>query len=168
MLNHIRAPGDTSVVHGYMIHSPCFQNSNRTTKFWQVQAAIILELHLIHLLSVVVATDHPEHDGRNIKIFSTNLKLKGWILSSMDDHHSRFMQHYCWLLMHHHHCPLVLCIYCETPATQTTTTGPTMPSWQIHVGAIQPERACNLVGSRQQRLCQAGHGLTNFDPSHYI
>ena len=108
MLNHIH--GNTSVVHGYMNHSPCFQNSNMTTKFWQVQAAIILELHLIHLLSVVVATDHPEHDGRNIKIFSTNLKLKGWILSSMDDHHSRFMQHYCWLLMHHHHCPLVLCI----------------------------------------------------------
>ncbi len=36
MLNHNRASGDTSVVHGYLTHSPCFQNSNTTTKFWQM------------------------------------------------------------------------------------------------------------------------------------
>jgi hypothetical protein len=77
MLNHIRASGETSVVHGYMIHSPCFQNSNTTTKFWQVQAAIILDQHLIRLLSIFVATVHPEHDGSSIKTFSTNLKSKG-------------------------------------------------------------------------------------------
>jgi hypothetical protein len=33
MLNHICVLGDTSVFHGYMIHSPRFQNSNTTTKF---------------------------------------------------------------------------------------------------------------------------------------
>jgi hypothetical protein len=69
MLNHICALGDTSVVHGYIIHSPCFQNSNTTTKFWQVQAAIILDLPLIRLLSIIVATVHPEHNGRSIKHF---------------------------------------------------------------------------------------------------
>ncbi len=88
MLNHICASGNTSVVHGYMIHSPRFQNSNTTTKFWQVQAAIILDLRLIHLLSIIVATVHPEHDSRSVKTFSTNLKSKGWILSSMDVHYS--------------------------------------------------------------------------------
>jgi hypothetical protein len=87
MLNHILALGDTSVVHGYMIHSPRFQNSNMTTKFWQVQAAIILDLHLIRLLSIIVAIVHPEHDGHCVKTFSTNLKLKGWILSSTDVHY---------------------------------------------------------------------------------
>jgi hypothetical protein len=87
MLNHIRALGDTSVVHEYMIHSPLFQNSNTTTKFWQVQATIILELCLIHLLSIIVAAVHPEHEGRSVKTFSTNLKLKGWILSSTDVHY---------------------------------------------------------------------------------
>jgi hypothetical protein len=87
MLIHICASGDTSVVHGYMIHSPHFQNSNMTTKFWQVQAAIILDLRLIHLLSINVATVHPEHDGHSVKTFSTNLKLKGWILSSTDVHY---------------------------------------------------------------------------------
>jgi hypothetical protein len=44
MLNHIWSSGDTSVIHGYMIHSPCFQTSNMTTKFWQVQATIISDL----------------------------------------------------------------------------------------------------------------------------
>jgi hypothetical protein len=89
MLNHIRALGDTSVVHGYMIHSPCFQNSNTTTKFWHVQAAIISDLRLIRLLSIIVATVtvHPEHDGCSIKTFSTNLKSKGWILPSTDVHY---------------------------------------------------------------------------------
>ncbi len=87
MLNHICALGDTSVIHGCMIHSPHFQNSNTTTKFWQVQAAIILNLRLIRLLSIIVDTVHPEHDGRSVKTFSTNLKSKDWILSSMDVHY---------------------------------------------------------------------------------
>jgi hypothetical protein len=87
MLNHIRALRDTSVVHGYMIHSPCFHNSNRTTKLWQVQAAIILDLRLITLLSNIVSPVHPEHDSRSIKTFSTSLKSKGWILSSTDVHY---------------------------------------------------------------------------------
>jgi hypothetical protein len=63
---------------------PLFSNSNTTTKFWQVQAAIILDLRLIRSLSIIVATVHPEHDSRSVKTFSTNLKLKGWILSSTD------------------------------------------------------------------------------------
>jgi hypothetical protein len=33
-LNHIRSSGDTSLVHGYMIHSPRFCDSDTTTKFW--------------------------------------------------------------------------------------------------------------------------------------
>ncbi len=88
MLNHVHALVDTSVIHGYMIHSPRFQNSNTTTIFRQVQAAIILDLRLIRLPSIIVATVHPEHDDRSVKTFSTNLKSKGWILSSMDVHYS--------------------------------------------------------------------------------
>ncbi len=87
MLNHIRSLGDTSVIHGYMIHSPCFQTSDMTTKFWQVQAAIISDLRLIRSLLIVITTFHPDHDGRSIKTFSTNLKSKGWIISSMDVHY---------------------------------------------------------------------------------
>jgi hypothetical protein len=33
LLNHIRASGDTSVIHGYLIHSPRFQTSKTSTTF---------------------------------------------------------------------------------------------------------------------------------------
>ncbi len=52
-----------------------------------MQAAVILDLRLIRLLSIIVATVHPEHYGGSVKTFSTNLKLKGWILSSTDVHY---------------------------------------------------------------------------------
>ena len=87
MLNHIQSSGDTSVIHGYMIHSPCFQTSNRTTKFWQVLAVIISDLHLIQSLSIVVATIHPYHDSGSVKNLSTNLKSKGLIISLIDVHY---------------------------------------------------------------------------------
>ena len=87
MLNHIQSSGDTSVIHGYMIHSPCFQTSNTTTKFWQVQTASISDLRLIQSLSIVIATIHPDHGGRSVKNFSANLKWKGWIMSSIDVHY---------------------------------------------------------------------------------
>jgi hypothetical protein len=70
-----------------MIHSPCFQTSDRTTKFWQVQATIISDLLLTQSLSIVVAAIHPDHDGHSIKHFSTILKLKGWIISLTDVHY---------------------------------------------------------------------------------
>jgi hypothetical protein len=33
LLNHIQASGNTSVINGYLIHSPCFQMSEMTTAF---------------------------------------------------------------------------------------------------------------------------------------
>jgi hypothetical protein len=84
MQNHIRSLGDTSLVHGYMIHSPRFRDSNTTTKFWQVQAAIISDLRLIRSLWIVITTIHPDHDGRSVKTFISNLKLKGWVVLSED------------------------------------------------------------------------------------
>ncbi len=87
MLNHIWSLGDTSIIREYMIHSPPFQTSDMTTKFRKVQAAIISDLHLIHSLLIVLATIHPDNNGHSIKNFSTNLKSKGWIISSMDVHY---------------------------------------------------------------------------------
>jgi hypothetical protein len=82
MLNHIRASGDTSVIHGYLIQSPGFWTSDTTTKFWQLQAIIIAQLCLIHSLSIVVAIVHPDHDGRSVKSFQSTLKSSGWIIAS--------------------------------------------------------------------------------------
>ncbi len=84
MQNHIRSLGDTSLLHGYMIHSPCFHDSDTTTKFWQVQAAIISDLRLIRSLWIVITTIHPDHDGRSVKTFIFNLKSKGWVVLSKD------------------------------------------------------------------------------------
>ncbi len=36
LLNHICASGDTSVIHGYLIHSNRYQTSKTTSKFWQL------------------------------------------------------------------------------------------------------------------------------------
>ncbi len=43
-----------------------------------------MDLRLIRSLWLVIATIHPDHDGRCVKRFSTNLKSKGWILSHND------------------------------------------------------------------------------------
>jgi hypothetical protein len=48
LLNHIRASGDTSVVHGYLIHSYCFQTSKVTT--------VILETTIIDYWSASTYT----------------------------------------------------------------------------------------------------------------
>jgi hypothetical protein len=84
MLHYIRASGDTSTVNGYLIHSPCFQTSEMTTIFWQIQAAIISQLRLIRLLLTIIAIIHPDHNGRSVKMFSTKLNLSSWILFSTD------------------------------------------------------------------------------------
>jgi hypothetical protein len=47
LLNHIRASGNTSVVHGYLINSYRFQTSEVTTSFWKLQFSIITQLCLI-------------------------------------------------------------------------------------------------------------------------
>jgi hypothetical protein len=86
MLHHTRATGDTSVANGYLIHLPCFQTSITTTTFWQLQAAIISQLQLIRLLSIIITTVRPDHGGRSVKTFSSKLKLSSLILSSTDVH----------------------------------------------------------------------------------
>ncbi len=65
-----------------------FQTSKMTATIWQLQAAIISQLHLIRFLSIIIAIIHPGYDGRSVKTFSAKLKLCGWILSSTDVHFS--------------------------------------------------------------------------------
>ena len=84
MLNHIRASGNTSVMHGYLIQSPRFQTSDITTKFWHLQAIIIAQFCLICSLSIVVAIVNPDHDGCSVKSFQSTLKSSGWIIASAD------------------------------------------------------------------------------------
>ncbi len=74
LLNHIRASGDTSVIHGYLINSYRFQTSEVTTSFWKLQLSIIAQLRLIRSLSIAVVVVIPDHNGRSISAFTQGLK----------------------------------------------------------------------------------------------
>jgi hypothetical protein len=81
LLNHIRASGDTSVVHGYLVNSYHFRTSEVTTSFWKLQLSIITQLSLIRLLSIIVAIVNPDHDGRSINAFTRGLTSAHWKVS---------------------------------------------------------------------------------------
>jgi hypothetical protein len=84
LLQHVRALGETSVLHGYLINSYHFLNSKVTTNFWKQQLAIITQLHLIRNLLVVVAILMPDHDGRSVESFIRGLSTAHWKVSSRD------------------------------------------------------------------------------------
>jgi hypothetical protein len=63
MLDYIRGSEDTSQIHGYLIHSLCFNDSKTTSKFWQLQGTIVTQLWALRDLQVVVAIVLSDHDG---------------------------------------------------------------------------------------------------------
>jgi hypothetical protein len=85
MLHHIRALGDISQVHGYLIHSLGFQDSKTTSTFWQLQSSIAAQLWTLRTLQMIVAVIIPDHNGCCIKTFQRQLKSKGWCISQFDD-----------------------------------------------------------------------------------
>jgi hypothetical protein len=85
LLHHIRSSGDSSQIHGYLIHSPRFKDSNTTLTFRQVQTTIIAQLRCLHDLQVFVAIIIPDHDGRCIKSFTRQVKISGWCTSAFND-----------------------------------------------------------------------------------
>ncbi len=84
LLNHNRASGNTSVIHGYLINSYRFRTSEVTTSFWKLQLSIIAQLRLIRLLSIIVTVIIPDHDGRSISAFTQGLTAAHWKLSSRE------------------------------------------------------------------------------------
>jgi len=81
-LHHIRASGETSVIHGYLINSYRFLTSEVTSAFWKHQLAIITQLRLIRSLSLIVAIVIPDHDGRSVKVFIRGLTNAHWKVTS--------------------------------------------------------------------------------------
>ncbi len=82
LLDHIRGSDDQSPINCYMIHSHWFQSSKPTTTFWLLQTSIITQLHIIRLLTLFVAYVHPDHDGRSVSRFVSDLSKTGWVISS--------------------------------------------------------------------------------------
>ena len=84
LLHHIWASGETSVIHGYLINSYRFLESKVTSAFWKQQLAIIAQLHLICLLSLIIAVVIPDHDERSVKAFIQGLTTAHWKFSLRD------------------------------------------------------------------------------------
>ena len=55
LLHHIRALDDTLQIHGYLIHSLHFRDSNTTSSFWQLKSSIVEQLCSLRNLQMVVA-----------------------------------------------------------------------------------------------------------------
>ena len=85
LLHHIRASGDTSQIHGYLIHSLCFRDSDTTSSFWQLQSSLIAQLCSLRNLQMVVALVLSDHDRTCVKSFTRILKAAGWSISQFDD-----------------------------------------------------------------------------------
>ena len=84
LLNHIQASGEKSPIHGDLINSYQFQTSKVTSSFWKLQLAIIAQLRLIRLLSVVVADVIQDHNRQSVTAFVRGLLAAHWKVESMD------------------------------------------------------------------------------------
>jgi hypothetical protein len=89
LLNYIRASGKTSQIHGYLIHSPHFKDSETTSTFWQLQGTIVSQLRMLRDLQVVVAIVLSDHDGRCVTGFVKTMHSNGWKISKHDVTYSR-------------------------------------------------------------------------------
>ena len=85
LLHHIRASGDTSQIHGYLIHSLRFRDNDTTSSFWKLQSSIFAQLCSLRNLPMVVAVVLPDHNRTSVRSFSRILKSMGWPLSRFDD-----------------------------------------------------------------------------------
>ncbi len=81
LLNHIRASGNQSIIHGYLINSYCFCTSVVTLPLWKLQLSIVAQLCLIWLLSIAIAIVIPDHDSCVVKSFVKRFGAAHWKVS---------------------------------------------------------------------------------------
>jgi hypothetical protein len=91
LLDHIRGSGITAPMSGYLIHSNCYTSTEPTSRFWEVQVNIVIQICLLRSLSIVVALVLPDHHGRAVYLnFVQHLRMDGWIFS---DTHITFTEY---------------------------------------------------------------------------
>ena len=82
LLHHMQSSGITSIISGYLIHSHRYLTTKLTSRFWEIQASIVKQLHLIRLLSIAMAFMYPEHDSRAVTLNFVNwLRKDSWIIT---------------------------------------------------------------------------------------
>jgi hypothetical protein len=85
LLDHIKASRITLKLSGYLVHSRRYDSTEPTSQFWQLQAAIVLQLRLTCLLSIVIA------NSRAVSLqFINTLKSDGWLISDQMIQYSTF------------------------------------------------------------------------------
>jgi hypothetical protein len=84
MLDYIHGSGDSSHLHGYLIHSLRFKDSDTTSTYWQLQGTIVSQLRNLRDLQVVVAIILPDHNNCCVKSFIKTLVSNCWVLSKHD------------------------------------------------------------------------------------
>jgi len=140
-LQHIRASGDTSVLHGYLINSYRFQTSEVTTSFWKVQLSIIAQLCLIWLLSIVLAIIIPDHNGSSISAFQQGLTSAHWKVSSREVSYTEIGDSVA------NSCTIIIAIHssfsqrCQADLAQDSPFSDTTANHTVHLGAFQLGRA---------------------------
>jgi hypothetical protein len=85
LLHHIQSSGNSSQIHGYLIHCLCFKDSSATSTFWQLQLIIISHLQSLCNLQMVMAIIIPDHDRCCNTTFSKKLKSAGWCMSKLNN-----------------------------------------------------------------------------------
>ena len=146
LLHHIRSSGDSSQIHGYLVHSLCFRDSDTTSHFWQLQATIVSQLCAIQSLQMIVAIIIPDHDGRCVKSFTASLKSTGWCLSSTE---TTFPTHGDTILSS---CRIIIGIHSSCASTvEPLTLKPPPPSLTCPIGLSlwepfnRPEHSMSLA-----------------------
>eukprot|EP00956_Cyclotella_meneghiniana_P018530 scaffold30928_cov30-Cyclotella_meneghiniana.AAC.3 len=81
LLNHIRSSGDSSLIDGYIIHSHQLPSTSSVSKFWQLHATIITELHKLRGLSMFIAFLSLENDSHPLQQLDSSLSNRGWIIT---------------------------------------------------------------------------------------
>ena len=81
LLDHVRSAPSTSVVNGYLLHSPRFLTIDSTRNFWKMQASVITQLRQTRELTSFVAFVHPDNDQDCTDSFCSALRRLKWIIT---------------------------------------------------------------------------------------
>jgi hypothetical protein len=134
LLDHVCGSGITSKLTGYVIHSHHYQGNEPTCKFWDLQANIVIQFHLIRLLSIFAAFVHPDHDSRAVSLgFVARLHKDSWVISDM-----MILYHsYLWHLLFDRRCPFQYRMRLQTLGVQDTPNCPALVPWLLPMGTLQ-------------------------------
>ena len=122
MLDHIRSSGHTSLLHGYMIHSPHLVGREANSKFWDLQSAVIDQLRTIRRLQCFAVFLHPRHDSNPVRRFKSKLTRGGWVLSETPVHYPNYGDSVC------DRCTVITGFHDSTASTVAAMNAPTPPN----------------------------------------